>query len=125
LPDLSERISFTFPRIIRGSDSVTGANGIFFEKLGRDNMCLLWHLKEILAGLPVRRLFDVGAGVRVSRNICLPEHVESASVVDPDALMLKALAREYDDPRLRTAEVVESGTDKLSGDTLPLDVREE
>jgi hypothetical protein len=104
---------------------VAGANGIFYEKPGRDNMRFLWHLKEILAGLPVSRPLDVGAGVRVSKNICLPEHVESASVIDPDAPMLRALALEYNDPRPGTAEVLESGTDKLSGDTLPLDVREE
>jgi hypothetical protein len=63
---------------------VAGVNNILYEKLSRDNMCLLWHLKEILTGLPFGRLLDIGAGVRISKNICQPEHVESAFVIDPD-----------------------------------------
>jgi hypothetical protein len=81
---------------------VADVNSIFYETLGRDNMCLLWHLKEVLAGLPFRSLLDAGGGVRVSRNICLPEQVQSAAVIDPDAAMLGALAGDYNDPRIRT-----------------------
>lgn len=70
----------------------------FYEKLGQDNLNLLWHLKEILDRLPFRRVLDVGAGVRISRSICLPDCVETASIVDPDA---QTLVEELGDVRLR------------------------
>ena len=49
----------------------SGLRDFFYQKLGRENMNLLWQLKESLDKLPVKHLLDVGAGIRISKNICL------------------------------------------------------
>ncbi len=77
---------------------------IFYEKFGRDNMNLLWQLKETLNNLPVKHLLDIGAGMRVSKNICLPESIETALIIDPDDQMLGALLGDYHDDRLEVLE---------------------
>ncbi|MBN2569386.1 MAG: radical SAM protein [Deltaproteobacteria bacterium] len=77
---------------------------MFYKTFGRDNMCLLWHVKEVLKGLPVRHILDVGAGMRVSQNICLPKGVKTALIVDPDRRMLGTFVEEYHDDRIETLE---------------------
>lgn len=77
---------------------------IFYEKFGRDNMNLLWQLKETLNNLPVEHLLDIGAGMRVSKNICLPKSVETALIIDPDGQMLRSLIEEYHDDRLEAIQ---------------------
>jgi hypothetical protein len=77
---------------------------IFYESLGRENMNLLWQLKETLNQLPAKRLLDVGAGMRVSKNICLQGGVESAVVIDPDGGTLRGLAAYYHDARIEVVQ---------------------
>jgi len=92
---------------------------IFYEKLGRENMNLLWQLKETLNLLPVKRMLDVGAGMRVSKNICLPDGVESALVIDPDGDTLRGLSAYYCDARLELVQVQIEAAD-LEGATFDL-----
>ncbi len=77
---------------------------MFYDTFGRDNMCLLWHVKELLKDLPVQHILDVGAGMRVSKNICFPKSIETALIVDPDSQMLGAFIEEYHDDRIETLE---------------------
>lgn len=74
----------------------------FFDTLCRGNMCLLWQLKEILHDLPMTAILDVGAGLRVSMNICLPEGVRRATAVGTDRRTLAGLADEFNDGRVAT-----------------------
>jgi SAM-dependent methyltransferase len=67
-------------------------------------MNLLWQLKEVLRDLPVRRILDVGTGMRVSRNICLPESAEKALLIDPDRQALSACIDYYDNDRVEALE---------------------
>lgn len=77
---------------------------MFYDTFGRNNMCLLWHVKEILKDLPVEHILDVGAGMRVSKNICFPKGIKTALITDPDRQMLGALIEEYGDDRLEACE---------------------
>lgn len=88
---------------------------VFYEELGQNNMNLLWHLKEIMTGLPVKHILDVGAGMRVSRNICLPESSETALIIDPDRQVTRALINDYQDNRIEAVEGTIETTDL--GDT--------
>ena len=91
----------------------------FYEELCRNNRNLLWHLKETTRDLPVKHILDVGAGVRVSRNICLPNSVETVLVVDSDRFALEALIDDYNDNRIKA---IEGKIEKASlGDT-PFDM---
>jgi organic radical activating enzyme/ubiquinone/menaquinone biosynthesis C-methylase UbiE len=76
----------------------------FYDALGQKNMNLLWHLNETTRSLPVKHVLDVGAGMRVSKNICLPQRAETALVVDSDSQMIRALIEDYQDDRIETVE---------------------
>lgn len=76
----------------------------FYEELCRNNMNLLWQLKETTRDLPVKNILDVGTGMRVSKNICLPQSAETVLVVDSDNQALSALIDDFDDNRVRTIE---------------------
>lgn len=76
----------------------------FYEALGRNNMNLLWHLKEATRSLSVRHVLDVGADMRVSKGICLPESAEAVLVVDSDRQALTALRDDFQDARIKGLE---------------------
>ncbi len=63
----------------------------FYEELCRNNMNLLWHLKEITRDLPAKHILDVGSGMSVSKNICLLPSAETVLIVDPERWALDAL----------------------------------
>jgi hypothetical protein len=82
----------------------TNLHNPFYKVFGRENMNLLWQLKEILKDLPVKHVLDVGSGMRVSKNICLPESIETALSIDSDAQALRELIEDFHDDRLHTIE---------------------
>jgi len=57
-----------------------------------------------MKNLQVKHVLDVGAGMRFSKNICLPESIETALIIDPDGQMLRALIEDYHDDRLEAIE---------------------
>jgi hypothetical protein len=91
----------------------------FYEELCRDNANLLWHLKEATRDLLVKHILDVGAGIRVSKNICLPQSAEKVLVVDSDSQALGLLIDDYGDDRIEAIEGKIETTD--IGDT-PFDL---
>ncbi|MCK9275230.1 MAG: methyltransferase domain-containing protein [Syntrophales bacterium] len=74
-------------------------------------MNLLWHLKEILKNLPFKHVLDIGASVSVSKNICLPECVEKAVIVDPDSEIVSNIIHICNDDRL---EALEGGIEAIN-----------
>ena len=89
---------------VMGKSAYNTLHTAFYEELCRKNMNLLWHLKETTKDLPVKHILDVGAGIRVSKNICLPQSAETALVVDSDGQMIRALNEDYHDDRIETIE---------------------
>ncbi|MCP4138381.1 MAG: 4Fe-4S cluster-binding domain-containing protein [bacterium] len=82
----------------------TTLQDIFYEELGRKNMNLLWQLNEVLNNIPVKHMLDVGGGACVSRNICFPESMETASIIDHDRPMLRSFIEDYHDDRIELVE---------------------
>ena len=76
----------------------------FYEELCRNNMNLLWHLKEITRDLPAKHILDVGSGMSVSKNICLPQSAETVLIVDSERWALDGLIDCYKDNRIKTIE---------------------
>ncbi len=82
----------------------TTLHDVFYEELGRKNMNLLWQLNEVLTDIPVKHILDVGGGTCVSKNICFPKSIETASIIDKDIQMLRPFIEKYHDDRIEPVE---------------------